>query len=235
MIPARIRKLMAAHLMPTGFASYSQSGEDRIIAFFLSTTGLQNATYIDAGSSHPIIGNNTYLLYRLGFRGICVDPTPGLAKLYKINRPKDVFLPCALVPGADQEVTMHLFSESTINTASAGHADLYASFGYTKETNSRVSAKDLKTVCSQNDLECPDVLCLDIEGLDLQVVASIDYGQMRPKLICVEVVRFLDDKTPMIDRRFEKTLRSKGYVKYADTYINQIFAEEQFLAKQRFL
>jgi hypothetical protein len=63
------------------FSSYSQSGEDRIIEFFLNTTGLENATYLDIGASHPMAFNNTYLLYRRGLRGVCVDPEPGLDRL----------------------------------------------------------------------------------------------------------------------------------------------------------
>ena len=235
LLSARTRRLLAARLMPPGFATFSQSGEDRIIDFFLSTCGLQNATYIDAGSSHPIIGNNTYLLYRRGLRGICVDPSPGLAKLYQINRPRDIFLPCALVPGAESEITMHLFKESTINTASSDHADLYASFGYDKGNSCRVPAINLERICSQNGLESPDVLCLDIEGLDLEVVASINFDRLRPKLICVEAVRYMDDRTPVIEHRFAEVLQDKGYMKYADTFINQIFADKNFRASQKLL
>jgi FkbM family methyltransferase len=233
LLSAEKRRLLAARFTPVGAATYSQSGEDRIIDFFLGTCGLQNATYIDAGSSHPIFGSNTYLLYRRGLRGICIDPTPGLADLYKRYRPHDLFLPCALVPGSESEVTMQFFTESTINTVSPDHASLFSNFGFAKGATRRVPAIDLIRLCAVHGLIRPDVLCLDIEGLDLAVLTSLDWSKIRPKLICVEVVTYHDDKTAIVDHRIADLLRGVGYNKYADTYINQIFAEETVHASQK--
>lgn len=55
--------------------NYSQCGED-IIAKFIIDNGLKNdkITYIDIGANKPIEGNNTYLLYKNGIRGINVEP-----------------------------------------------------------------------------------------------------------------------------------------------------------------
>lgn len=235
LIPAATRRLLAARLMPPGFASFSQSGEDKIIDFFLSTCGVQDATYIDAGCSHPIFGNNTYLLSRHGLRGICIDPTPGLADLYRKYRPRDTFLSCALVPGTEQEVTINFFAESTINTVSTAHADQYAGFGFEKGSATRVPATNLERVCRENGLAHLDVLCLDVEGLDFDIISGLDLRQIRPKLICVETVTYADDKTPAVDGRFANFLEENGYIKYADTRINQIFADEVVARRQRLI
>jgi FkbM family methyltransferase len=216
-------------------ATYSQSGEDKIIDFFLGIAGLGNATYIDVGSSHPILGNNTYLLYRRGLRGICVDPTPGLEQLYRTYRRRDVFMPYALVPGAEEATTMHIFEESTLNSASAEHAELYSAFGFKKGSTRRVPAINLERLCALHGIESPDVLCLDVEGLDLAVLEGADLSRIRPKLICVEAVRYLSDKTPVVEPRFAEVLQAKGYVKYADTFINQIFADEAHHARLKLL
>ena len=218
-------RVFASRYMPAGFASYSQCGEDRIIDFFLASCGVTNATYIDAGCSHPVVGNNTYLLSRRNFRGICIDPTPGLAELYRRHRPRDVFLASALVPGSETEVVMHCFDQSMINTVSVDHADQYRSFGYEKMASQRVPALNLATVFDQQGVSDLDVLCLDVEGLDLQIVTGLDLKRVRPKLICVEVVRYGQDKAPIIETGFAEHLLANGYVKYADTYINQIFAD----------
>jgi hypothetical protein len=79
MIGAYVRTLLAGRYkeLPVNMASYSQSGEDRIINFFINTTGLQNDMYLDIGASNPVWGNSTYLLYRRGLRGVCVGPSPG--------------------------------------------------------------------------------------------------------------------------------------------------------------
>lgn len=235
LIPGKTRRLLAARLTPTGTATFSQSGEDRIIDFFLGIAGLPNATYLDIGSSHPIFGNNTYLLYRRGLKGICVDPSPGLAELYQAYRPRDLFLPYALVPGLEEEISMHLFEESTLNTASADHARQYEGFGFEKGREARVPAINLESLCLQHGLSSPDVLCLDVEGLDLEVLASADLTQVRPKLICIEAVRYLNDKTPVVDHRFATVLEGNGYVKYADTFINQFYADKAVHARLKLL
>jgi FkbM family methyltransferase len=216
-------------------ASYSQAGEDRIIDFFLGTCGLDDATYVDVGCSHPIFGSNSYLLYRRGFRGICVDPTPGLAQLFKAHRPRDTFMPYALIPGNETEIVMQFFAESTINTADPDKADLYSGFGFSKGESSRVPATNLMRLCAEQGLSAPDVLCLDIEGLDHAVLSSLDWTAVRPKLVCVEVVNYREDKTIFIDHRIGELLRDVGYVKYGDTFINQIFADESVHSRQRIL
>ena len=214
-------------------ASYSQSGEDRIIDYFIGTTGLQNATYLDIGSSHPVWGNNTYLLYRRGLRGVCVDPSPGLADLYKIHRSDDVFIPNAVIAGEEGDATMHLFGVSAINTVNDDNAKQFAGFGFEIKGSCRVGATNLELLCSQIGGNGPDIICIDIEGLDLAVLTHADFTRWRPKVICVEVVYYLPNKEPAIDKRFEQILGRNGYFKYADTYINQIFVDRTFQSRQR--
>jgi FkbM family methyltransferase len=234
-ISAEKRRLLAARFTPIGVASYSQSGEDRIIDFFLGTCGLDNATYIDIGSSHPIFSNNTYLLHRRGLKGICIDPTPGLKGLYSAYRPNDIFMPYAVIPGSDDEITMQFFVESTISTANSNNANLFSDFGFVRGETRRVPAIDLTRLCIAHGLTRPDVVCLDIEGLDLAVLSNLDWGKIRPKLICVEVIAYTQARTAFVDNRFAELLQSVGYTKYADTYINQIFVDETVHAGQKLI
>jgi len=51
--------------------SYSISNVDLIIDRMFSN--LNNGIYIDVGCNHPIKFNNTYLLYKRGWKGINID------------------------------------------------------------------------------------------------------------------------------------------------------------------
>ncbi len=235
LISADKKRLLAAEFAPWGTASYSQCGEDRIIDFFLGNCGIVDATYIDIGASHPMFGNNTYRLYRRGLRGVCVDPTPGLPALYKAYRPDDVFLAKAVVPGDELETKMLFFAQSTVNTINVRNADQLTSFGYGPSETRPVPSTNLQRLCDLHKMTTPDVLSLDIEGLDLAVLSSLDYDHVRPKLICVEVVRYRDDKSVYIDQKIEDFLLDVGYIKYADTFINQLFADKIVLSKIRLL
>src|SRR5262245_46395583 len=65
---------------PQSQETYAQSGEDRIVYFILGYLGVQRRDYLDIGAWEPIVNNNTYLFYRLGYRGVLIEPNVTLCK-----------------------------------------------------------------------------------------------------------------------------------------------------------
>ena len=59
--------------------SYSQQGEDLIILDIFRHLRLKRPSYLDIGAWEPVKSNNTYLFYRLGSRGVLVEPNPVFA------------------------------------------------------------------------------------------------------------------------------------------------------------
>jgi len=62
-----------------------------------------------------------------------------------------------------------------------------------RTTQMRVKRIDTIPVTTINDIVTrycegifPDLLSLDVEGLDYEILASADFGSSRPKVICVE-------------------------------------------------
>ena len=70
--------------------SYSQQGEDIIIAKLLKIIGIKNPFYIDIGANHPIDLSNTYLFYKRGGQGILVEPDHKLCKKIRSKRHRDI-------------------------------------------------------------------------------------------------------------------------------------------------
>jgi hypothetical protein len=68
----------------------------------------------------------------------------------------------------------------------------------------------------------PDLLSIDIEGLDLAVLRTMDFGAHRPAAICAETKKpgMSHDATPVA-----KFLRGKGYVACAGSLYNTIFVD----------
>ena len=93
-----------------GKRSYAQSGEDIIAWGELKNSKNQKIKkakgergfYVDVGAYHPKLLSNTYLFYKKGWRGICVDPNPEMASLFRVARPRDVFLNVGV--GGDKEL-----------------------------------------------------------------------------------------------------------------------------------
>src|SRR5579862_233282 len=73
-------------LDPKRARTYAQTGEDRIL---LSLLGEWKSTfYVDVGCNHPLDSSNTYLLYQMGWRGLCIDANPHLIQEFaSMQRP----------------------------------------------------------------------------------------------------------------------------------------------------
>lgn len=76
------------------------------------------------------------------------------------------------------------------------------------------------------NVKAPDFMSIDVEGLDLDILQSLDFSTCRPIAICVETVSFsMSHKRPKRTDIIDFML-SKGYFVYADTGINSIFADK---------
>ncbi|MBL0133475.1 MAG: FkbM family methyltransferase [Chitinophagaceae bacterium] len=71
----------------------------------------------------------------------------------------------------------------------------------------------------------PDFLSIDIEGLDLSILKSLDFQSYRPKVIYVECVEFSTDHRGGKNKELVDFLLTKGYFIFGDTYINTIFCD----------
>jgi len=71
----------------------------------------------------------------------------------------------------------------------------------------------------------PDFISLDVEGLDLAILKSLDYSRFSPKVICVETLLYDENQIESKNNEIIYFLTSKGYSIYADTHVNTIFTQ----------
>lgn len=64
----------------------------------------------------------------------------------------------------------------------------------------------------------PTLISIDVEGLDLDVLKSIDWEKVTPRVICVE-----DTSRVYSETEISKYLKSKGYVLKDSTGISSIY------------
>ena len=72
----------------------------------------------------------------------------------------------------------------------------------------------------------PDFLSLDVEGLEEIILQSIDYNRNFPKVICIETLTYTENNTESKEQNMIDYLIDKGYMMFADTYINSIFVKQ---------
>jgi len=96
--------------------SYSFGGMDLLINYLYKNKF--NGVYIDVGCNHPIVGNNTFLLYQKGWSGINIDLDSNIIEMFNYFRPKDCNVNSA-VSNSEKETDLFFYHErSAINTIS---------------------------------------------------------------------------------------------------------------------
>jgi len=207
--------------------SYSQSGEDLIIQFIFNALGVKKPTYIDIGAHHPFYLSNTAIFYKKGCCGICVEPDPYLFKYIKKNRKNDICLNIGIGGKASDEADFYMMSAPTLNTFSKEDA-----LNYEKNSNYKIN-KVIKLPLQ--DINCifesylnghPDFVNIDVEGLDFEILKSLDFERFRPSVLCIETLKFIRDGVEEKDQILINFVIEQGYMVYADTYMNTIFVNE---------
>ncbi len=207
--------------------SFSQCGEDLIVRYVLDSLKIPKPRYLDVGAHHPSYLNNTRIFYDAGSTGVNVEPDPTLIGAFKSERPRDTNLNVG-VAAESGELPFHIMHPRTLNTFSRADADNAVAEGKGRIRLDGVVTVPVVTVNSimATHFETgPDFLSLDVEGLDLAILESIDYSRFRPKVICVETITFSDNRRGTKILEIPRFLESEGYMLYADTQVNSIFVD----------
>lgn len=206
-------------------SSYAQCGEDLILQYLFMILGIDRVLYVDVGAHHPSYLSNTYLFYRNGGRGVCVEPDPSLYKEFAGKRPRDIHLNCG-VGTASGEADFFIMSTSTLNTFSRDEAERYQSYGQQRILRTiRMKLKTINEIISQDLGKTPNLISLDVEGLDFAIMKNFDFSRYRPEVFCLETLTYTEDKSERKLTEIIDLMHANGYMTYADTYINTIFVD----------
>ncbi len=165
-------------------STFSQYGEDHLINILLSPG--TKGTYVDVGSHHPFQGSNTYGLYLRGWRGLTVDPNPEFSDAYARFRPHEPHL-VEGVSDTHGSMTYYGYDCNVYNTLSDQRAADLAHGGTMATTRSSVTTRPLHEMVDEHLGGRPiDLLSVDCEGLDFQVIRSLDLTRNRPTVIIME-------------------------------------------------
>ncbi len=205
--------------------SYAQCGEDIIVKFIFDSIGISRPSYIDIGAHHPHYLNNTAILYDAGSRGINIEPDPVLFREFEKHRKDDININAGI--GKENGILdFYLMSSPTLNSFSKEASLDAEKEGYKIVDVKKIQVLPLKEVLDKySRTKFPDYLSLDVEGLDMDILTSIDFPNNAPVVICVETISFSNTGIAEKDTAISRLLESNGYMLYADTYINTIFVK----------
>lgn len=212
--------------------SFSQTGEDLIVKSIFDNIGIKKPGYIDIGAHNPFYLSNTALFYENGSRGINIEPDPFLFKEFPVHRKEDKNLNVG-VSNCEDELDFYIISSPTLNTFSKEEADKYSKEGnYSVQSIKKVKVTTLDNILKTNNNGVfPEFLNIDAEGVDEIILKEIDYEKNFPIVICVETISFSTSGNGIKNGSLIKFLEDKGYLVFADTYINTIFVRENVWRK----
>jgi FkbM family methyltransferase len=225
--PTRYAAFATKRLTHDAKLSYSQHGEDILMATALKMLKRKHITYLDIGAHAPVALSNTYLFYRGGNSGVTVEPNPSLYRQHRRLRPRDVCLNAGIAIGTEKEMDYFIFKDSVMNTFSKSQAEYLArNTSHTEYTTQRLPMISVNAVVARYFTSPPSLVSLDTEGSDLDILKAWDFSKWRPDIFCIETLTYSENGT---ERKLEEVntfMASKRYSVYADTYINTIFLNQ---------
>ena len=211
-----------------GIISFSQSGEDVIMNRYFEFIGIQSPTYLDIGANDPEKFSNTYFFYKKGSSGVCVEPNPALVGKFSKLRPRDRVLNVGVGISQEKEADFYIMDWHEFSTLSKERAYKVQTF-YNGRNNIKEIVKipliTINEIINNWFSKVPDILNLDVEGIDFEIIQKLDFEKYRPTIICIESVEITENDKKQI--QLLEFFNSKNYILFADTSINYIFINNQ--------
>lgn len=197
--------------------SYGQYGEDEFLRKYFN--GERGGFLVDVGASNGEKNSNSrMLLTEFGWQGILIEPEPQafsqLAKLYAGR--EDVLCVCCGVARKPGVNPFHVSGQ--LSTFSTDFRRRAVGIGKEYTPPFPVLCRPLRHILT--DAQCPqhiNFLSIDCEGLDEQVVLSMDWTSWIVDLVIIEGV------TPKVTTH----LQENGIVRIGETKGNRIFARRR--------
>lgn len=196
--------------------SYSQEGEDMILRRLFENR--KEGFYVDVGAYHPTLYSNTYFFYRMGWRGINIEPNPHCIELFYKYRPRDINLAVG-VSDVTTNLTYYMFNEPALNTFEEDIAKRPTrnEERYYPTGKAVIPVQRLEMILSKHLPETRkiDFLSVDVEGHELKVLRSTNWERFRPVCLLVEVL--YSDLEEIIRSELHRFMKDADYKLHAKT------------------
>lgn len=217
--------------------TYSQSGEDAIIMYVMAMLGIpiSECNYLDLGANHPKTMSNTYFFYEQGARGVLVEANFSLIPKLQRERPEDIILNKCITNKTGDKMPFNILNLDGLSKV----GDVSGILAENPDAR-LIKTVELETITVGDIIEkyfsgkAPVIMNLDIEGLEMQILDSIDFEKYRPLIMIIEMIPYSKKlAVGQKDTQLLNYVKSKGYEEYAFTGINSIFIDNRRTSCQK--
>ena len=173
--------------------NFSQEGEDLFLIEFFKNKS--EGFYVDVGAFHPFRINNTYALYKKGFRGINIDISATSIDFFNLARSDDINLNIGASNKFENKIFYSKKNLSFHNTFSKSLAESKIQNEPFKKRY-YIECKPLTQIIDDTKFSNKkiDFLNIDAEGHDYEVLRGLDLKKYSPKIICIEISPLIEKK-----------------------------------------
>lgn len=192
----------------SGERSFSQEGEDRILANLFR--GKSSGFYVDVGAHHPYYLSNTHLFYQKGWRGLNIDANPECISIFQKKRKHDINVNSG-VGATSAKLNFHNFEEPALSTFDEQLSLDRQNAGRKLKEKIQIQVEPLEHLLEKylpKNVQI-DFMNVDVEGLDLQVLKSNDWTRFRPSVVLVECLDL--DLENLSENETYRYMKSCGY------------------------
>jgi len=188
--------------------SFSLTSIDLLISYIFRNK--RKGIFIDIGCNHPVYNNNTYLLYKKGWRGINIDLDEKSINLFNTFRKSDLNIKQAISSKAEEVDLYFYHNKSPINTI---NKDL-VNFHKTKPKQiKKIETKTLNSIIMKTPFanEKIDFMNIDVEGHELNVLKGFDLKKYSPTIIVIEYLDLNVKKLEITNFNLQNIINSEIY------------------------
>lgn len=208
--------------------TFGQLGEDSVIENHLIWLGLdinKKGSYVDIGAYHPTRYSNTYKFYKKGSSGYVIDIGLRKKKIWKILRPRDIFINTAVVQNSYKQKTINFVMKDDYGnvTDHLENSGVIKDFSKNEANIHKVKATTADEICKKiiEDKNWTQAtwkfLNIDIEGMDEIFIKDLNLTELSPDIIAIEFflpkeISFVDKVSYISSCNLIKDLSEKGFV-----------------------
>jgi len=164
------------------FISYAKNFEDVIL--WRALCDVENGFYVDIGAADPQVDSVTHAFYERGWSGINVEPLDEHFTRLTQERPRDTNLKVAV--GREAGIrSLYAFDVADGSTLDPKVGARHKNAGF-QSYETAVPVLPLMKILEDFRQRTIHFLKIDVEGVEAEVLESLDLDQIRPWIIVVE-------------------------------------------------
>ena len=207
------------------FPSYGATGEDVLINKIFKNK--IDGYFVDVGALHPINGSLTYNLSKKGWKGLNIDLLRENLILFNFFRKKDKNINLAISKNKGV-INAYIFERgSGVNTTNKKWADKWKKKFGKNYSILKIKKNSLNNVFSSYKVNKKfELLNIDVEGHEIDVLKGINFKNIRPKIITIEI--HVKKTEQIFKTEIYKLLKKNNYELISQYYQTSFFKSSEF-------